>query len=801
MAAPREFRRLWQLALAARLSQAALVGDPARLCPEAHMPPEWHERCLHGNLLYGRTGDVNSRLLPEVGNGYLARKVKSPAIFAAGLYNGDDKGSDGPSSYRARLPPYNAWVKVDNKPEQEHASTAGGSGCALDVERAVFMQRSHDPLDGHGVQVDQAWYAPLHEPSVLVHEITLRNRARVRRTLRMGQWGSVDSPSLLTRLMPRERLALHGLTPSDTHAIEGTSRVGELGNRTAFALVANRVPDSVDVPPGTKVTVYALTAVVTSLNSTDPTRDALETLRRYTQGGFAAMPSMLDAHVGAWQRRWREGRIEVDGDLALAQVVNSSLYFIRSSIREDWPHGLSPGGLASNAYSGHSFWDMETWMFPPLLMLEPRSARSLLRYRFDRREQARLKARACGDPHQSYCPPGYQQRLAPEALMFPWESAHTGADVQYWGGKLGPWGRYEQHISGDIALAARQYWYATHDREWLRSEGLPLANGTASFYVARVEWRPRTDAFDFRRVMGPDEYSWPVDNSGYTNAVARIALGFAAESAAELGHSGRVYDDFLYKAEGLALPAWSGTPPGRPELVGGYHPEYQHFPKDPHHPRAKQADAILLAYPLGAVDEDRMAANDLEFYEPITDPTGPAMTWSMFAIGWFGVGNFERSAPHFLKGFHNAQPPFGVWTEYPQGAKSFPGCINFITGAGGFLQSIVYGTSGMRIKRDGLHLNPPPPHATGTKAWRFTLHSFHYRGWRLRQEVTRDEVAYEVLAGQGPRLCLAAQGGSPAEMRVGQRVVHRRGTPARLAVCQRHEWTQRLLSESTDILV
>jgi len=741
--------------------------------------------------------------MPEVGNGHLARKVKGPVIFAAGLYNGDARGSTGLASHRAGIAPYNAWVKFpsDNLLGQSVAAPSG-FGNALDVERALFMERSHNPQNAKGVQVDQRWFAPWPEPCMLVHQIKLTNRAQVGKTVLLGQWGNLASPSLDTDLVPKAILVRHNFNPGNTHAIEGRNKVGELNNLTGVALVANRVPDSVYVPAGEHRIIHALTVVVTSLNSTDPTGDALRILKRYTDRNFAAMSGLFGAHVEAWRRRWDGGRVEVDGDLALAQVVNSSLYYIRSSIREDWPHGLSPGGLASNSYSGHTFWDMETWMYPPLLMLEPKSAKSVLRYRFDRRQPAQDKAEECGSPQQSYCPPGYRERVAPEALMFPWESAHTGADVQYRGGHLGPWGRYEQHISGDIALAARQYWYVTHDREWLRDVGLPLANGTASFYVSRVEWRPNTDAFDFNKVMGPDEYSWPVDNSGYTNAVAQIALRFAVEAAHEFGYYGHVYDDFEYKANGLGIPAWGGPPPGRPELVGGYHPEYHNFPKNPKNPKAKQADTILLAYPLGAIDNPVMVANDLDFYERITDTTGPAMTWSMFAIGWISVKDFKRSVPHFQKGYHNAQPPFGVWTEYPVGAPVYPGCINFITGAGGFLQSLVYGTSGMRIKSDGLHFDPPPPHATGTGAQRLTLHSFHYVGWRLRQEVTETQVIYEAIGGAGPALCLEAEGRPAMEMSIGRRILWKRGEPSSIKICRKSaKVLTRKLSEEAGVVI
>ena len=57
-------------------------------------------------------------------------------------------------------------------------------------------------------------------------------------------------------------------------------------------------------------------------------------------------------------------------------------------------------------------------------------------------------------------------------------------------GKCGPWCKYEQHVSGDIGFAVRQYWYNTGDAQWLREIGWPLVKGIASFYAARVEPAP-----------------------------------------------------------------------------------------------------------------------------------------------------------------------------------------------------------------------------------------------------------------------------------------------------------------------
>ena len=56
----------------------------------------------------------------------------------------------------------------------------------------------------------------------------------------------------------------------------------------------------------------------------------------------------------------------------------------------------SPGGLSSDGYNGHVFWDSETWMYPSLLATEPPLARPSLEYRYDRLGAARANARETG---------------------------------------------------------------------------------------------------------------------------------------------------------------------------------------------------------------------------------------------------------------------------------------------------------------------------------------------------------------------------------------------------------------------
>ena len=47
-------------------------------------------------------------------------------------------------------------------------------------------------------------------------------------------------------------------------------------------------------------------------------------------------------------------------------------------------------------------------------------------------------------------------------------------------------GLYEQHITADIALAQWQYYEATGDLTWLKTQGWPVISGAARFWASRA---------------------------------------------------------------------------------------------------------------------------------------------------------------------------------------------------------------------------------------------------------------------------------------------------------------------------
>ena len=171
-------------------------------------------------------------------------------------------------------------------------------------------------------------------------------------------------------------------------------------------------------------------------------------------------------------------------------------------------------------------------------------------------------------------------------------------------------------------------------------------------------------------IIPPDEYATGND-SIYTNFAAQRNLLFSAQAAAELGEA--------------ATPAWTKVAAALPLLFNdslGIHTEYQGYSGA----KIKQADVVLLGYPLMMNMSAAVRKADVEYYAPRTDPGGPAMTWGMHAVAWLELGEQEQVASLFNRSFGNAQLPFLVWTETPTG-----GTTNFLTGVGGFLQTVMFG--------------------------------------------------------------------------------------------------------------
>jgi hypothetical protein len=456
---------------------------------------------------------------------------------------------------------------------------------------------------------------------------------------------------------------------------------------------------------------------------------------------------LLSTHMEEWAQMLEAG-IELEGDLELAKIVNASYYYILSSIREGWPYSVSPGGLftgGGNAsyypgeeqmgYFGHTFWDADMFVMPSLLAFYPSLAEAILDYRFQRINESRIVAESYGN----------------KGTKFAWESALTGAEEN-----VHP--NDEDHLTPDIAIASRQFYRAVGDDQWLRRVGLPLLTGISDYLVSRVvpvagppprggyTLNQLTESssnnlplnkdqinilksnavqinnkrnnnnnnnyyYSILEVQPPNEYADHVNNSVYTNVAASLALKWTLEVASILNYTfpKTVQESYLNVSTNLYFPFDEKF-----QMHLGYQNEPYGYP-------IKQADVSLLGFPLQYEMPNEIRRNDIIYEVKYTDINGPAMTHALFSINWLELGESELANSEFIEGYDlYVRPPFNVWLECPDpGCKVVivkggpvlivPPCPNFITGAGGFLQALIYGYLGLRYNNNNFTINPILP--------------------------------------------------------------------------------------------
>ncbi len=405
---------------------------------------------------------------------------------------------------------------------------------------------------------------------------------------------------------------------------------------------------------------FALVGIVCTTQSlADPWN---ESERQAIYAARKGADELITAHERQWAELWQSD-IVIEGDDEAQRAVRFALYNLYSSVREGSRRSIAPMGLTSTGYNGHIFWDAETWMFPPLVVLHPELARQLLDYRADRLEAAKRRAYAHG----------YR------GAMFPWESDHRGEESTPTFALTGP---LEHHITADVAIAAWQYYCVTRDREWLRRTGYPMMRECAAFWCDRVT-KNSDGSYSIRNVVGADEYAVGVTDNAFTNGAARQALEAAVKAAAICGE--RPDPAWAEIAAGLRIVRF---PDGTTREHADYNGE-----------QIKQADANLLGYPLGIVTDRESLLRDLAYYESRIDPkNGPAMSYSVFAIQYARLGMTDKAMEMFRRCYRpNLRPPFGVFAETAASDNPY-----FLTGAGGLLQAVLFGFGGLEITDEGI---------------------------------------------------------------------------------------------------
>ena len=315
---------------------------------------------------------------------------------------------------------------------------------------------------------------------------------------------------------------------------------------------------------------------------------------------------------------WNRADVEVDGDPEVQQAVRFALFHVLQASARAENRAIPAKGLTGPGYSGHAFWDTDTFVLPMLTFTTPDAAASALRWRHSTLPLALDRAAQLG--------------LAGAA--FPWRTI-TGQECSgYW-----PAGTAAFHVNADIAVAAVRYTDATGDEEFARGPGMDLLVHTARLWVSLGHHDDQGN-FHIDGVTGPDEYSAIADDNVYTNLMAQTNLLAAADAAKrypdrarELGVSDEESATWRDAAQAMTIPC-DETLGVHAQAAGftrrqvwdfartsaGQYPLMVHFPYfDLYRKQViKQADLMLAMQMHSSAFTTEQKARNFAYYERLT---------------------------------------------------------------------------------------------------------------------------------------------------------------------------------------
>jgi trehalose/maltose hydrolase-like predicted phosphorylase len=462
---------------------------------------------------------------------------------------------------------------------------------------------------------------------------------------------------------------------------------------TASGLYAS-VEIAFEATPGRTYTFAQLTSIISSDEAQHPLEQAWRELDAARSRGVDRLTA---DNAQAWARRW-ETDIEIDGSPELQRVARSMLFYLLCSADSGTKLGIPPMGLSSGGYYGHIFWDSDTWMFPTLLLTHPDIAHSLVAFRGRTLPAARENAKQNGF----------------RGAMYPWEADERGVETTPHFAVQNA--KSEIHVNGDVALAQWQYYQATGDSSWLATEGFPVIRETADFWVSRASCEAPDERCHIKNVVSVAEGLIGVSDDAYTNAVARRNLEIAGAASKRLGKPADPRWSML--ASKLHLPYDSvsqffRTYEGAPDSTLGW-------------------VTPLLAYPLGVPMSPRAKRAQLEqaFKQLLKEGPGAMMGSTILGVGAAELNDramMDTLLPYSYR--THMKGPFLMLSETPKNDA-----VNFVTGAGGFLQQVIYGWTGYRWTDNGLE--PEFPALLPSSVKRLVLRNVTVRG--RRYDITVD---------------------------------------------------------------
>ncbi|WP_324649286.1 glycoside hydrolase family 65 protein [Georgenia sp. H159] len=468
--------------------------------------------------------------------------------------------------------------------------------------------------------------------------------------------------------------------------------------------------------------------------SVDAVRD--QVAAALTSARYAGWDSLCRDQTRYLENFWSSADVEVDGDPILQQAVRFGLFHVLQAGARAERRAIGAKGLTGTGYNGHTFWDIEGFVVPVLVMTAPDAAADALRWRASTLDLARARARTLG--------------LAGAA--FPWRTINGEETSAYW-----PAGTAAFHVNADIARAFEYYRLTTGDHTLERECGAAVLIETARLWMS-LGHHDRGGVWHVQGVTGPDEYTAVVDCNVFTNLMAARNLRAADQACArnpDIADSYGVTDDerAAWCAAGTAVHVPYDEELGVHPQCGGFtvygewdFEQNSQYPLMLHAPYfqlyrkqvVKQADLVLAMHWCSEEFTAKEKAWNLDYYErrTVRDSSLSACTQAVLCAE---VGHLDLAHAYL----HEAAL---VDLRNLQGNTNQGVHMASLAGA---WTALVDGFGGMREVDGQLRIAPALPGSVDRLSFRVL-----WWGMALQVEATHTDVTCRLLGENGAELVL-----------------------------------------------
>lgn len=264
--------------------------------------------------------------------------------------------------------------------------------------------------------------------------------------------------------------------------------------------------------------IYNFTKFVSFFNSTDDIQcleeETLNELECITSLDFK---DLLNEHYAKWMDRWKHADIEITGDFAAQEGIRFSIFHLLQSVHPcNNGTNIPSRGLTSEYHQGHFFFNTEIYCVPYFMYFFPEVSKSLLTFRYNtllnaikfaissNNKGARFPEQA--DPDGKPGGPKIIFDLINDKVLEEWT------------------GRESKFIGALCVYAIYKYYLFTKDIDFLISKGVPILVETSRYYNDILLYDKKSGKYMINEVTGPDEYHIHVNNSFFTNYMAKKTL-------------------------------------------------------------------------------------------------------------------------------------------------------------------------------------------------------------------------------------------------------------------------------------